>query len=54
MDPARQQLLFENTARAMNGVPQLIRQRHIDNCTKADPAYGRGVADALERLVPLG
>ena len=54
LDPARQQLLFENTARAMNGVPQLIRQRHIDNCTKADPAYGRGVAEALERLVPLG
>ncbi|MCS3835425.1 catalase [Pseudomonas sp. JAI111] len=54
LDPVRKQLLFDNTARAMNGVPQAIRQRHIDNCTKADPAYGFGVAEALERLSPLG
>jgi catalase len=54
LDPVRKQLLFDNTARAMNGVPQAIRQRHIDNCSKADPAYGFGVAEALERLSPLG
>jgi catalase len=26
--------------------------RHIGNCLKADPAYGKGVADALG--IPLG
>ena len=24
-----------------------IKQRHIRNCFRADPAYGKGVADAL-------
>jgi catalase len=24
-----------------------IKQRHVDNCTRADPAYGAGVARAL-------
>jgi catalase len=24
-----------------------IKQRHVDNCTRADPAYGAGVAKAL-------
>jgi catalase len=27
-----------------------VQQRHIDHCTKADPDYGRGVAEALERI----
>jgi catalase len=47
MTPAQQQLLFENTARAMAGVSQEILQRHVDNCTRADPNYGSGVAKAL-------
>jgi len=47
MTPAQQQVLFENTARAMGDAPQEIKQRHIDNCAKADPAYGAGVAAAL-------
>ncbi len=47
MAPAQQQVLFENTARAMAGVAPEIKQRHIDNCTRADPAYGAGVALAL-------
>jgi catalase len=47
MTPAQQQLLFENTARAMAGVRLEVRQRHIDNCAKADAAYGAGVAKAL-------
>ena len=50
MSPAQQQVLFDNTARAMGDAPDFIRQRHIDNCTKADPAYGAGVAAALARL----
>lgn len=51
MSPEQQRVLFENTARAMEGVPQEIKLRHINNCRKADPAYGKGVAAALN--IPL-
>ena len=47
MTPEQQEALFGNTARAMAGVPREIQIRHIYNCSKADPAYGKGVADAL-------
>ena len=47
MTPEQQEALFGNTARAMDGVPREIQIRHIYNCFKADPAYGKGVADAL-------
>jgi catalase len=47
MSKAQQQVLFENTARAMGDAPIEIKRRHIDNCTKCDPAYGAGVAKAL-------
>jgi catalase len=47
MSKAQQQVLFENTARAMGDAPEFIKIRHISNCLKADPAYGKGVADAL-------
>jgi len=47
MTPAQQQVLFENTARAMGDAPEEIKRRHIANCTQADPAYGAGVASAL-------
>jgi catalase len=47
MSPAQQQALFENTARAMGDAPKEIKLRHIGHCLQADPAYGRGVADAL-------
>ncbi len=39
--------LFGNTARSIADAPRDIQLRHIDNCTKADPAYGKGVAEAL-------
>ncbi|NVE01498.1 catalase [Massilia sp. BJB1822] len=48
MTQAQRQTLFDNTARALNGVPANIQQRHIDNCNKADEAYGAGVRAALE------
>jgi catalase len=38
---------FENTARAMGDAKLHIKQRHVANCTRADPAYGAGVANAL-------
>ncbi|MFD8725869.1 catalase [Streptomyces sp. NPDC059629] len=48
MSHHQQQELFENTARAIKGArPQTIEQ-HIENCTKADPAYGAGVRKACE------
>ncbi|MSU02468.1 catalase [Tissierella pigra] len=47
MTPEKQQALFENTARNMKGVPEFIKMRHIENCLKADPAYGEGVAKAM-------
>jgi len=47
MSPAQQQVLFDNTGRAMGDAPVEIKQRHVDNCTKCDPAYGAGVKKAL-------
>src|SRR5690554_5440414 len=47
LSPAEQQVLFENTARNMNGVPDEIKMKHICHCMQADPAYGQGVAKAL-------
>ena len=47
MTPEKQQVLFENTARSVGGAPKEIQLRHIANCLKADPAYGKGVARAL-------
>ena len=47
MTAAQRKALFENTARAMGDAPEQIKLRHIGNCTKADPAYGEGVAEAL-------
>jgi catalase len=50
MSPAQQKVLFENTARAIRGASKPVIERHISNCTKADPAYGKGVAHAIECL----
>jgi catalase len=47
MSPEQQQVLFDNTARAMGDAPRQVKLRHIGNCQKADPAYGKGVAAAL-------
>ncbi|WP_269821539.1 catalase [Mycolicibacterium smegmatis] len=50
MTPDEQRRLFGNTARAMRGVPAEIQQRWVGHCAKADPAYGAGVAAAIEEL----
>jgi len=52
MNPAQRKVLFENTARSMGDIPPEIKLRHVGNCMKADPAYGKGVADALGIPVP--
>src|SRR6266403_5852231 len=48
MTPEQKQLLFDNTARALNGASQEVLERHVANCRRADPAYGDGVARALK------
>jgi catalase len=47
MNAEQRQTLFDNTARQIGGAARHIQERHIANCTKADPAYGAGVARAL-------
>lgn len=48
MSSEQQQILFANTARSIGEVPKEIQLRHISHCLKADPIYGKGVADALK------
>ena len=50
MSPEQQQVLFANTARAIDGASQATIERHIGNCTQADPAYGEGVRKAIDAL----
>ena len=47
MSPEDQKATCENTARAMADSEIFIKQRHIRNCFRADPAYGKGVSEAL-------
>lgn len=51
MNQAQQQVLFENTAMTMRDAPEFIKIRHIGNRLMADPAYGKGFADALGTLM---
>ncbi|QGZ65749.1 catalase [Paraburkholderia acidisoli] len=50
MSDGQKQSLFDNTARAMQGVSLPVRNLHIEHCMKADPAYGAGVLAAFETL----
>ncbi|NVM93383.1 catalase [Arthrobacter wenxiniae] len=50
MTEEQRQVLFENTARAIDGASEATIERHIHNCTQADPAYGEGVRKAVEAL----
>lgn len=52
MTAEQQQVLFENTARNMQSVPEAIKRKHICHCMQADPAYGAGVAKALGIELP--
>src|SRR5580698_6461282 len=47
MNATQKQVLFDNTARQVGQAAKHIQERHVANCTKADPAYGKGVARAL-------
>jgi catalase len=50
MDADERQRLFENTARSLGNASLAVKDRHIANCRRADPAYGDGVAHALAAL----
>ncbi|MFM0056031.1 catalase [Paraburkholderia phytofirmans] len=50
MSAAQQQVLFENTARALQGVSDPVVQLHIEHCRLADAAYGAGVSAAVQTL----
>lgn len=47
MDKAAQQRLIDNIVGAMQGVPVDIQKRQVEHFTKADSAYGAGVALGL-------
>lgn len=47
-DFEERQRLFRNIAAAMQGVPDAIKRRQIARFAKCDPAFGAGVARALE------
>ncbi|HHU12711.1 MAG TPA: catalase [Clostridiaceae bacterium] len=47
MTDDQKKVLFLNTGRNMGDSTLQIKHRHIHNCYLADPAYGKGVADAL-------
>jgi catalase len=50
MNAAQRQALFDNTARQVGAAAKHIQERHIANCTRADPTYGAGVLQAIARL----
>jgi catalase len=52
MSPADKQALISNIAGHMKGIPERIAKLQIEHFTKADPAYGKGVADALGIEIP--
>ena len=47
MNPSQKEQLFSNIAEAMDGVPARITARQLVHFYKADPDYGRGVAQKL-------
>ncbi|WP_152655457.1 catalase [Oceanobacillus sp. CFH 90083] len=47
MSDEQKQVLFQNTADDMAPVSKGVKLRHINNCYKADPDYGKGVAEAM-------
>ncbi len=44
---AQKAVLMDNIVASMGGVPEFILLRQIGHFLKADPAYGRGVAERL-------
>ena len=53
MSEAQKKALMDNIAAAMAGVPEEIVRRQIAHFSKADPAYGAGVAARLGLALPM-
>ena len=49
-DDGQKARLFSNIAESMQGVPKDIIERQLKHFDKVDPAYGKGVRDALKKL----
>ena len=47
LDEPQRQRLMDTIAGAMTGVPEAIVLRQLGHFTKADPAYGQGIAERL-------
>lgn len=47
-DQSQRRRLFDNIAAAMQGVPEAIQSRQVALFARCDPAYGAGVARALQ------
>jgi catalase len=52
MTPDEKKALIGNIAGHMKNVPERITRLQVEHFTKADPAYGRGVAEALGVTIP--
>ncbi len=52
MPPVEQQALISNIAGRMKDIPERIAKLQIEHFTKADAAYGRGVAEAIALAHP--
>ncbi len=53
MKPDAKERLMDNIAAAMQGVPKEIVERQVVHFTRADPAYGTGVAKRMGVAVPV-
>ena len=49
-DEGQKARLFSNIAESMQGVPEDIIERQLGHFDKVDPAYGKGVREALKKL----
>ena len=49
-DAGQRQRLFQNLAESMVSVPDFVIERQLGHFTKADPAYGAGVREAIDAL----
>lgn len=50
MNDEEKKRLFKNTANDIEPASKEVKIRHIKNCLKCDPEYGKGVADAIGLL----
>ena len=47
MSPEQRKALAQNIAGSLGKVPKDLQEKMVSHFTKADPAYGKGVAEAL-------